>query len=251
MSFSLLWLTIIFFSSLLLTMVGLGGGLIFSPLFVLLGFPKTAAVSTSLFLNGVAAASAATVYLRQKMVDFSVSIPLIIASAASAPLGALTTHHLRLDTFVIIMAGVVFLAGLRMIVSAEGQGLAAAPGRRRRILGGGVIGLAIGFMGGLLGIGGGVFVVPLLIYFLGVPTKTAAATSIFIICFSSFSGFAAHASMIALNWRFVLLAALVVFAAGQIGSRIMAQKLKSRTIRVIFGLVLFFMSAKLIHQALF
>jgi uncharacterized membrane protein YfcA len=48
-------LPVIFVSSFVLTMVGLGGGLIFSPLFVLLGFPISTAVSASLFLNGTAA----------------------------------------------------------------------------------------------------------------------------------------------------------------------------------------------------
>ncbi len=57
MPFALL-ISIIFLVSFMLTMVGLGGGLIFSPLFVLLGFRVTTAVSVSLFLNGVAAASA-------------------------------------------------------------------------------------------------------------------------------------------------------------------------------------------------
>jgi uncharacterized membrane protein YfcA len=50
-------------------------------------------------------------------------------------------------------------------------------------------------MAGLLGIGGGVFIVPLLIYVLRMPTKTSAATSIFIVVFSSFSGFIAHISL--------------------------------------------------------
>lgn len=36
-------------SSLVLTMIGLGGGLVFSPLFVLLGIPKSMAVAASLF----------------------------------------------------------------------------------------------------------------------------------------------------------------------------------------------------------
>jgi uncharacterized membrane protein YfcA len=45
---------LIFTASLVLTMVGLGGGLIFSPLFILLQFPVHTAVSASLFLNGIA-----------------------------------------------------------------------------------------------------------------------------------------------------------------------------------------------------
>ena len=74
----------IFLISLLLTMVGLGGGLIFSPLFVILGMAKAEAASASLFLNMIAAASAAYAYSRKKMIDFSLAIPLIIASDFSA-----------------------------------------------------------------------------------------------------------------------------------------------------------------------
>lgn len=66
----LVLLFIIFLSSFILTMVGLGGGLIFSPLFVLLGFPQTMAVSASLFLNGIAAASAAYIYIKKRWSTF-------------------------------------------------------------------------------------------------------------------------------------------------------------------------------------
>jgi len=245
----LVLLFIIFLSSFILTMVGLGGGLIFSPLFVLLGFPQTMAVSASLFLNGIAAASAAYIYIKKKMVDFSVSLPLIITSSLGAPLGALTTHKINLKLFMGIMAGVILLAALRMLFSKQVKSRGKGVSQLRRIIGGGLIGLVIGFMAGLLGIGGGVFIVPLLIYFLGIPTKSAAATSIFIVCFSSFVGFGTHVSIGAIDWKFVLPAAVFSFAGGQIGSRIMSEKLKGRTIRIIFGVVLLLFSAKLIHRA--
>jgi hypothetical protein len=245
----LVLLFIIFLSSFILTMVGLGGGLIFSPLFVLLGFPQTMAVSASLFLNGIAAASAAYIYIKKKMVDFSVSLPLIITSSLGAPLGALTTHKINLKLFMGIMAGVILLAALRMLFSKQVKSRDTGVNQLRRIIGGGLIGLVIGFMAGLLGIGGGVFIVPLLIYFLGIPTKSAAATSMFIVCFSSFTGFVTHVSIGAIDWKFVLLAAVFSFAGGQIGSRIMSEKLKGRTIRIIFGVVLLLFSAKLLHRA--
>ncbi len=245
----LVLLFIIFLSSLILTMVGLGGGLIFSPLFILLDFPQTMAVSASLFLNGIAAASASYIYVRKKMVDFSVSLPLIITSSLGAPLGALTTHRINLKLFMGIMAVVILLAALRMLFSKQMKGRDAGVSQLRKIIGGGLIGLVIGFMAGLLGIGGGVFIVPLLIYFLGIPTKSAAATSIFIVCFSSFTGFVTHVSIGTIDWKFVLLAALFSFAGGQIGSRIMSEKLKGRTIRIIFGVVLLLFSAKLLQRA--
>jgi len=242
-------LLIIFLSSFILTMVGLGGGLIFSPLFVLLDFPKNVAVSASLFLNGIAAASAAYIYIKKKMVDFSISLPLIITSSLGAPLGALTTHRIHLRLFMGIMALVIFLAALRMLFSKQLKSRKEGSSRLTRIIAGGLIGLVIGFIAGLLGIGGGVFIVPLLIYFLGIPTKSAAATSIFIVCFSSFVGFATHASIGAIDWKFILPAALFSFAGGQIGSWIMSEKLKGRTIRIIFGVVLLLFSAKLILRA--
>ena len=74
MTASALLIAAIFSISLVLTMVGLGGGLIFSPLFVILGFAKSEAASTSLFLNLIAAASAAYTYSRKKMVDFSIAM---------------------------------------------------------------------------------------------------------------------------------------------------------------------------------
>ena len=95
----LILLPIIFAASLLLTMVGLGGGLIFSPLFILLQFPVHTAVSASLFLNGIAAISAAISYFRKKMVDVKIGLPLIIYSSIFAPLGAYATFKINLRLF--------------------------------------------------------------------------------------------------------------------------------------------------------
>ena len=135
--------------------------------------------------------------------------------------------------------------------SAHVKSREAETSRFAKMAASGLIGLGIGFMAGLLGIGGGVFVVPLLIYFVGIPTRTAAASSAFIVCFSSLSGFVTHAAMVSIDWQFVLPAAVFSFAGGQIGSRIMADKLKGRSIRIVFGIVLVGFSLKLLHRALF
>jgi len=108
----------------------------------------------------------------------------------------------------------------------------------------------VGLMAGLLGIGGGVFIVPLLIYGLKMPTKQAAATSIFIVVFSSFSGFVAHVSLSGTDWGFILLAAVFSFAGGQLGSRVMSEQLKGKAIRQIFGVFLLVFFLKLLQKAL-
>jgi len=241
---------VIFFVSLILTMVGLGGGLIFAPLFVLLGYPLATAVATSLLLNGVAALSAAITYWRARLVDTQIGLPLIISSSLAAPLGALGTHGIDTRLFTGILALVIIFAALRMIfVPKPAARESVAISTARKVLGGGTIGIAIGLLAGLLGIGGGVFIVPLLIYVLKIPTKVAAATSIFIVVFSSFSGFLAHISLAEMDWGFTFTAAVLSFAGGQAGSRMMTKKLQGRTIRIIFGFVLLVFSAKLIEKA--
>jgi len=247
--FTTLLMLTIFCASFILTMVGLGGGLVFSPLFILLGFPVSTAVSASLFLNGIAAVSAAITYFRKKMIDFRTALPLLISSSLAAPLGALLTSRIDLRIFTGTMAGVVLLAALRMIFSSKPEPESAEISYTVKLIGGAIIGLVVGVMAGLLGIGGGVFIVPLLIYALKMPTKTAAATSIFIVVFSSFSGFLTHISLAGTDWKFILLAAIFSFSGGQLGSKIMSEKLKGKVVRRIFGVVLIVFAFKLIQKA--
>jgi uncharacterized protein len=77
---------------------------------------KAEAASASLFLNLIGAASASYAYSRKKMVDFSLAIPLIIASSLAAPMGSYLNVHLDIKPFLLIMAGVLALAGLRMLL---------------------------------------------------------------------------------------------------------------------------------------
>lgn len=241
-------LAIVFFSSLVLTMVGLGGGLIFSPLFILLGFPLSTALSASLFLNAVAAASASITYMRKRMVDLHLALPLIISSAMAAPLGAMISHLVNRCIFMALLAAVIFIAALRMLFSTTMEASPKELSTFQRGAGGALIGGLVGLMAGLLGIGGGVFIVPLLIYILKVPTKTAAATTMFIVVFSSVTGFVTHVSLGEVDWKFIMGAAIFSFAGGQLGSRIMAEKLKGLTVRRIFGVVLLVFAFKLLHK---
>lgn len=226
-----------------------GWRLIFSPMFVILGFAKSDAASVSLFLNLIAAASAAFTYSLKKMVDFSLSIPLIVSSSLAAPLGSFLNVRIELKPFLIIMSVVLALAGVRMLMSPATEIENTELSSTKKVAGGIVIGACIGLMGGLLGIGGGVFIVPLLIYVLKTPTKIAAASSTFIVCFSSLAGFLGYASMAEINWKFILPAAVASFAGGQAGARIMSSRLKSKSIRVVFSIILFILCVKLLHQS--
>lgn len=250
MGISVVLIIAIFGISLVLTMVGLGGGLILSPLFVILGMSKSAAASSSLFLNMVGAGAAAYTYARNRMVDYSLAIPLILSSSLAAPIGSYLNVRIDLTPFLLIMALVMAMAGVRMLLPSPVLAVGDTIGIGKKIVAGIGLGSCIGLVGGLLGIGGGVFIVPLLIYVLKTPTKIAAASTTFIVCFSSLTGFIGYASMEKIDWAFLLPAALAALTGGQLGARIMSTRLKGRSIRILFSVILFLLCARLLYQAL-
>lgn len=251
MEISFIIYPLIFLASFVLSMAGLGGGLIFAPLFILIGFEQTQAVASSLLLNALGASTASYVFIRSRLVDFSLSIPLIITSGLAAPAGAMATSVVDQKYFLLFMSLVILIAGLRMLIISRMK-LGEMDQRHvwswSKVAQAGFMGLVIGFMGGMLGIGGGVFVVPLLVYFFHVHPKTAAATTAFIVCFSSFAGFFTHAAMEALNWKFLILAGFFSSAGGLFGSRLMSAKLSGNSVKRLFGIILLFLAVYLFYR---
>ena len=112
----------------------------------------------------------------------------------------------------------------------------------------GVGGLA-GFLGGLLGVGGGNIVVPALVA-LGFDPKKASATTSFVVILSSLTGFLGHASLSGMDYG--LLGWTVVGSAGgaALGSWLMVAKLKGRQVKIIIGVVLLVIAANMIRGLL-
>jgi len=96
----------------------------------------------------------------------------------------------------------------------------------------------LGLIAGLIGRGGGSFVVPLL-YIAGLDAQAAAASSAVVVTGSGLSSFISHlATAASPQWAVWLAAALSVFVGSQLGSRVMANRLKPRSIKIVFGFVL-------------
>ncbi|MCD6519769.1 MAG: sulfite exporter TauE/SafE family protein, partial [Anaerolineae bacterium] len=109
---------------------------------------------------------------------------------------------------------------------------------RGRVALGLLAGSGLGTVAGMIGRGGGSFVVPLL-YISGLEAKTAAATSALVVTASGLSSFISHLSTAARpQWGVWLGTVLAVLAGSQLGSRLMAGRLRSRAIKRIFGGVL-------------
>ncbi|RKY40343.1 MAG: sulfite exporter TauE/SafE family protein [Candidatus Omnitrophota bacterium] len=236
---------IFFFIAFVFSMLGMGGSQLYIPILFWLGMDfKTQAIPLGMLLNVVNSSSAAFVYARKKLVDWRVAIPFGITMVTFAPLGTLVNINLPTKPVILIFA--IFTATAAILMLSGWKPKAGKLSNRARLILGICAGGALGFFAGLIGRGGGSFVVPLL-YIAGLTPKAAAATSAMVVTFSGSSSFLSHILTAAQpNWLLWILCVLAVFLGSQAGSRLMAKKLKSKAVRLIFGIVLLFVAAILI-----
>ena len=228
------------------SMIGLGGAMLYVPLLHWFGFDfKTEAIPTGLLLNGITAVSAAIVYFRSKMVDVKGSVPLIASSFLGAPVGAYLTSLVPTTVLILLFAVSMLFAGGRMLLTAShpDKGVMMEARSRYLIMGSG--GFIIGLIAGLLGIGGGFLFVPMMLA-MGYPTKRAAATSSFVVIFSSFSGFAGHLAEGHFNWPLMFCTTIGVIVGSQVGAKVMKEKMKAKWIKQMFAVVLLGVGLKLL-----
>jgi len=107
------------------------------------------------------------------------------------------------------------------------------PGRQTII--GTPIGAVLGSIAGLVGIGGGIWLSPLLILSRLADPKRVAATASFFILTNSISGFAGHAITKTINFELLFPLLLVVIVGGYLGSRFGAFKIEQNVLRMIVG----------------
>ena len=242
-----LLVTLIFALAFIFSMLGLGGAMVYNPLMVWFGYDfKSVVVPTGLLLNGLTAVSAAWAYYRKGMIDFRVALPLVITSALGAPAGAYFTQFISTNILLGLFATAVVFAGGRMLLVSKASEPETMRGTaRQRMLWGAGLGFGIGFIAGMLGIGGGFLIVPLLMA-MGYPTKIAAATSAFTVVFSSFTGFLGHVAVGHFDWKLMIMLSIAVIVGSQLGARVMAAQMKPRQLKQMFGVVLLFVGLKMI-----
>ncbi|MDF2999803.1 MAG: hypothetical protein K0R27_5440 [Xanthobacteraceae bacterium] len=99
------------------------------------------------------------------------------------------------------------------------------------------IGFSIGFLGALMGIGGGFLLVPALIYLLRVPTLTSVATALMLTLVTMAAAIVMHA---VLNQTVDAVLGLVLMVGGTIGAQFgsrAGQSMKAENLRLLLGLL--------------
>ncbi len=237
---------IILASSFLFSMLGLGGALIYVPVLTWAGFPvKEVAIPLALLLNGLTTLIALIAYFKNKLVDIKGGLTMTISAFLFAPVGAVVSDKLPVNFLLMLFSAAVLVAAGRMFFMSKRPEPKDIMSFKKRAIIGAVIGGSAGFMAGLLGVGGGFIMAPLLMW-MGYETKKAAATSAFAVTFSSFSGFLGHAAQGHFDVTLTIILSAVVIIGALLGSNFLVNKAKSSRVKQIFAVVLFAIAIKII-----
>jgi uncharacterized membrane protein YfcA len=236
---------IFFVIAFVFSMLGMGGSQLYIPILFWLGLDfKTQAIPLGMLLNIVNSGSAAVTYGHQRLLIWPVAMPFALAMVALAPVGVWLNVQLPVKPLLLFFALFTASGAILMLTGWKPPGSAMTS--RGRVTLGLTAGGGLGLVAGLIGRGGGSFVVPLL-YLAGLEAKTAAATSAFVVTCSGLSSFISHlASAARPQWAVWITCVLAVLSASQLGSRLMAGRMKSRAIRLVFGWVLLAIAALIV-----
>ena len=227
------------------SMLGMGGSQLYIPILYWMGLDfKTEAVPLGMLLNVVNSSSAAFTYARKKLIVWPVAIPFAVAMIAFAPLGVWLNVQLPVKPLLVFFA--LFTASAAVLMLSGWKPKRGDLSPRGRVVLGLTAGSGLGTVAGLIGRGGGSFVVPLL-YIAGLEARNAAATSAFVVTCSGASSFISHLATAAQpQWAIWISTVVAVLLGSQLGSRLMAERMKSRAVKQVFGVVLLGVAALII-----
>jgi hypothetical protein len=205
-------------------------------------------MSIALFLNAVAMTLASVRYARDNLIVWKSAIPILIAATILSPLGAITANHLPENLLKWFFVGfLLFAATMMLFYQAKERSVEF---NTKKAVGYGLgVGSLAGYIGGLLGVGGGNIIVPILVW-MGFNPKKASATTAFIVIFSSLSGFFGRVSMGSMNLTLLFWCALGSVAGSLLGAWLMSKKLSSKNVKITIGVILFFIAFKMIWDLL-
>ena len=234
----------LFFTA-LLTIAGVGAAFILIPVFLALGVEVHTAMATALLLNAVAMSVASVKFVRSGLVIWKIAVPILIVASILSPVGAWVSQGLDRQVLLWLFVGfLVFAAAMMLFYTPKAKETSAS---LRALIGVGMgVGSVAGFIGGLLGVGGGNIIVPALVA-LGFDPKKASATTSFVVIFSSLTGFLGHLSLAGMDYGLMGWTVVGSVGGAALGSWLMVEKLKGRQVKVIIGWVLLGIAANMVR----
>ncbi len=217
--------------------VGFGGGSSYLAILTLYALPFQEMKLTALICNIIVVTGGTVIFIRKGQVDWKKVIPLVAVSVPMAFVGA--RLKLSQDTFFIILGISLVVAAVLLWIKTRYGNLDEGLVTNDNYAKDAVLGGAIGFLSGMVGIGGGIFLSPILnLMRWNTPKKIAATASLFILV-NSISGIAGQLSVRPDNLNFARIGLLcsTVFVGGQLGSRMGTIKFNQLVVRRVTAIV--------------
>jgi uncharacterized membrane protein YfcA len=261
-------------------MFGIGGGFLMTPLLIFIGISPAVAVATVSTHIAASSCSSAIVYWRRNAIDVPLALMLLAGGILGTTGGVWLFTMLRslgqLDlmigvSYVVMLTavgGLMVLESVRAVMrSRQGQpAILRRPGshawfhglpfklrfKRSKIYVSAVpvwvIGFIMGFLGAIMGIGGGFILVPMLIYLLRVPTATVIGTSTVLTLATMAAATVLHAGT---NQQVDAVLGLILMVGGVVGAQFGAragQQLSGEWLRLLLGLLVLAVGVRFASQ---
>jgi uncharacterized membrane protein YfcA len=228
--------------------VGFGGGSSYIAILALYALPFKEMRLIALLCNIIVVGGGTLIFIRQKQVEWKKVAPLIITSVPMAFIGA--ALKIKEDTFYVILGCSLLLAGALLWIKTSNKPF--TPSAKASPIKDGFIGGSIGFLSGLVGIGGGIFLSPLLNLSSWASAKKVAATASIFILVNSIAGIFGQLTQLppSLNYKMILFLGVAVLIGGQVGSRLAALKFDHVIIKRITAVLVFFAGIEVLYKHL-
>ncbi|UAT42868.1 sulfite exporter TauE/SafE family protein [Anaplasmataceae bacterium AB001_6] len=242
-----MWLGILFtIVAIFYASVGFGGGSSYLALLALWDFPYNIMAPIALICNIVVVSGNTFHYVRAGYLNYNLSLPLTLTSVIAAYIGG--KIEIEKELFIKILCITLLISGIRMLITYRRYDDNFKDYKIIPIWVSGIIGITLGFLSGLVGIGGGIFLAPIL-YSLkaGTPKQIATTSSIFIL-FNSIAGLIGQLQKHNLSETIVFdywYLPMLVFLGGQISNIITIRFIPSRIVVLSTGFLVIFVAIRL------
>jgi hypothetical protein len=232
---------LIFLAALLYSAVGHAGASGYLAVMALLGTTPAVMRPTALILNVAVAAIGTVQFARAGYFRWSLFWPFALGSIPAAYIGGHVT--LPGSAYKVVVGAVLLLSAVRFVVTLR------APDQMKRQIPlplALVIGVALGFLAGLTGVGGGIFLSPVLLMAGWADLRTTAATSVTFILANSVAGLLAKPAALAAVRDIAPMWAIAAVVGGLLGSYLGSRRLPSPALRGVLAAVLLAAGLKLV-----
>ena len=212
---------------------GVGGGIVTTPAVnTLLGGTAIEAIATPLPVILPTSLVGSYTYAKAGEVSFRAARWAALPGIAAAVTGALLTEVVNTHLLLVVTSGLIAFTAVHVIRNRPPRTpweLGRTPGWKY-----GAIGLVAGLVSGLLGVGGGIVMVPAFTVWVGMPLRRALGTSLLVIAVLVVPGTIVHAILGNIDWAIFAALTLGVIPGARLGARI-ALGVRERTLRMAVG----------------